>query len=195
MQIIIMQHGCHYDVRWPADRRLEVLYTPRDLHYPDNPWNHWYAGPVDPLNAALANVRGAYIARIDDDDTWEPDHLEKALAYLNDGDFEFVSFTHATHKNISVPCYGLPPRRNQPRGVMIGGTQTWVYRSYLKMFKYNRQCWRNRANRVNDTDLQYRMYRAGVRMGYLNEVHAHVLPRPGETKIGLAAYIGDAHGT
>ena len=120
--------------------------------------------------------------------------MERCIGALESREWEFVSARHDTHEDEAV----LPYRMGDDywRGeTFVGGTQTWVYRSYLKMFKYNRQCWRNRANRVNDTDLQYRMYRAGVRMGYLNEVHAHVLPRPGETKIGLAAYIGDAHGT
>ena len=32
------------------------------------------------------------------------------------------------------------------------------------------------------------MHRAGVRMGFLDRVVAAVLPRPGETTIGLDAY-------
>jgi len=184
MDIHIVQHGCWYSIEWPQDERILVHHIERDVHYPDNPWNRWYAGPVDPLNHALSLATGAYIARIDDDDTWEPDHLEKCLRFMDKfPTMEFVSAGHATHDNDHVDPYLFPGNN------VIGGTQTWVYRSYLKMFKYNRNCWRNASNRVNDTDLQYRMYRAGVRMGYLNEVHAHVLPRPGETEIGLKAYV------
>ena len=75
--------------------------------------------------------------------------------------------------------------------VSIGGVQTWLYRSYLKFFRYNPDCWRKSWNRVNDTDLQDRMFRAGVRMGYLDKVVAKVLPRPGETSVGLKAYLED----
>ena len=32
------------------------------------------------------------------------------------------------------------------------------------------------------------MYRAGVNMGYLDEVTCKIIPRPGETTIGLDAY-------
>jgi hypothetical protein len=58
----------------------------------------------------------------------------------------------------------------------------------LRFFKYNVNCWRKSWNRTNDTDLPIRMYRAGVRMGFLDEVLAYVLPRPGEETIGLDAY-------
>ena len=70
----------------------------------------------------------------------------------------------------------------------IGGTQTWLYRSYLKFFKYNIDCWRKSYNRVNDTDLQDRMFKSGVRMGIVDKVVALVLPRPGEVSVGLEAY-------
>ena len=70
----------------------------------------------------------------------------------------------------------------------IGGTQTWLYRSYLSFFKYNINCWRKSWNRVNDTDLQDRMFYAGVRMGLCDQVVAYVLPRLGEVTVGLEAY-------
>ena len=74
-------------------------------------------------------------------------------------------------------------------GKLIGGTQTWLYRGYLKFMKYNPDCWRKKWNKVNDTDLQERMVNAGVRIGYLDEITAHVRPRPGETEVGLRAYL------
>jgi hypothetical protein len=53
---------------------------------------------------------------------------------------------------------------------------------------YNIECWRKKWNRVWDVDLSLRIYGAGVRMGFLNEVMAFVLPRPGEASVGLEAY-------
>ena len=37
----------------------------------------------------LAN--GEWMARLDDDDTWSTDHIEKLLKFAIDGDYEFVS--------------------------------------------------------------------------------------------------------
>jgi hypothetical protein len=70
----------------------------------------------------------------------------------------------------------------------IGGTQTWLYRAYLKTFRYNINCWRKKWNRVNDTNIQDRFCKAGVRMGYIDKVVCTILPRPGENTIGLDAY-------
>ena len=42
--------------------------------------------------------------------------------------------------------------------------------------------------KVNDIDLSLRKFKAGVRIGFLNEVHAYVIPREGEDTVGLAAY-------
>lgn len=183
LEIIVAAHGCTDGTERRLagyDARLRVIKVPRTQTYPPTAENHWLAGPVVPANAALKACRGEWIARIDDDDTWTPDHLEKLLTLAVHGGYEFVSSAHATHQGPVKP-YDLD-------GVLIGGTQTWLYRSYLKFFRYNPACWRKRWDRVNDTDLQRRMFNAGVRMGYLPEVTAYVLPRPGENVVGLKAY-------
>src|SRR3990172_10316556 len=155
----------------------------RGYRYPPTAENHWLAGPVVAANTALDMVRGKWIARIDDDDVWTPDHLEVLLRFAQQGNYEFVSSSYIAERHgqrIVVDVKDVKPR--------IGGTQTWLYRSYLCFFKYNINCWRKSWNRVNDTDLQNRMYKAGVKMGFLDKVVAYVLPRPGEITVGLEAY-------
>ena len=157
--------------------------TERKYRYPSTAENHWLAGPVVPSNKALELVRGMWIARIDDDDTWTEDHIEVLLRFAQEAGHEFVSAAYVEErhgKQKIVNEAGKIPR--------IGGTQTWLYRSYLRSFRYNINCWRKSWNRVNDTDLKDRFFRAGVRMGFLDKVVAHVLPRPGEDTIGLEAY-------
>lgn len=155
----------------------------RGYRYPPTAENHWLAGPVVPANKGLEMVRGKWVARIDDDDIWTPDHIEVLLRFAQEGNYEFVSAVYIAErhgKRIVVDVKDENPR--------IGGTQTWLYRSYLRFFKYNIDCWRKSWNRVNDTDLQDRVVRAGVRMGFLDQVVAYVLPRPGEVTVGLEAY-------
>jgi hypothetical protein len=128
-------------------------------------------------------AQGKWIARIDDDDIWTSDHIEALLTFAQKGKYEFVSAVYKTERHgqkMIIDAKGDTPR--------IGGTQTWLYRSYLRFFKYNINCWRKSWNRVNDIDLQVRMHQAGVRMGFLNKVVAAVLPRPGEVTVGLEAY-------
>jgi hypothetical protein len=72
----------------------------------------------------------------------------------------------------------------------IGGCQTWLMRKYIAdIFPLREDCWKNKWNKVSDTDVAERMRRAGVRTGYLNYITAIVKPRPGETEIGLKAYL------
>lgn len=166
------------------DPRIRFYNIPkRGYRYPPTAENHWLAGPVVAANTALDMVRGKWIARIDDDDVWTPDHLEVLLQFAQQGNYEFVSSSYIAERHgqrIVVDVKDVKPR--------IGGTQTWLYRSYLCFFKYNINCWRKSWNRVNDTDLQNRMYKAGVKMGFLDKVVAYVLPRPGEITVGLEAY-------
>ena len=79
----------------------------------------------------------------------------------------------------------LPYNDNSPK---IGGVQTWMYRSYLRFMSYNPECWRKKWNRVWDVDLVTRIHYSGARMGFLEEIMAYVLPRPGEKSVGLEAY-------
>lgn len=166
------------------DPRIRFYNIPkRGYRYPPTADNHWLAGPVVAANTALGMVRGKWIARIDDDDIWTEDHLEVLLGLAQNGNYEFVSSSYEAERNgvrAVVDVKGEIPR--------IGGTQTWLYRSYLKFIKYNINCWRKSWNRVNDTDLQERIAKAGVRIGFLEQVTCYVLPRPGESVIGLAAY-------
>lgn len=166
--------------------QIRVIEVERKRTYPPSPENHWFAGPVVPANAALGQCRGQWIARLDDDDAWTPDHLEKLLWFAQDKGHEFVSSAYETdRKRVAHDGHSIP----------IGGTQTWLYRSYLASFRYNPDCWRKSRDRVNDTDLAQRFRNAGVRIGHLNEVTARVLPRPGTNSVGLAAYRNDERGT
>lgn len=184
LEIIIAAHGCTDDtverVGEIKDRRIRVLEVPRKRAYPESPRNHWLAGPVQPLNAALDACGGTWICRCDDDDIWTEDHVQVLLTNAKLGNFEFVSAGHSTDQGPVAPY--------RVGGVSIGGCQTWLYRSYLRAFKYNPDCWRKTWNAVNDTDLQDRFLKAGVRMGYLDRTVAYVLPRPGEKHVGLKAY-------
>ena len=171
----------------------------REYRYPPTAENHWLAGPVVAANTALGLVSGKWIARIDDDDTWDKKHLENSLDFACRNDFEFVSSRVLEEKEgiDKIDCglhaqseyYTRKKSIAQGYNPKIGGTATWLYRSYLRNIKYNINCWRKNWNRVNDTDLSIRLYKAGVKMGFLDELHAFIRPRPGETTTGQEAYL------
>ncbi len=133
-------------------------------------------GPVRATNKATELCSGEWIAHLDDDDSWTPDHIEALLYYALNCNLEFVSGDYIAENN-------------GQREVRSGGCQTWLYKKYVAdIFKYDPNCWKKKWNRVSDLDVYERMERAGVRMGHLDKVVAYVLPRPGEKTIGLEAY-------
>lgn len=185
------------------DPRIRFFNLPkRSYRYPPTAENHWLAGPVVPANEALRLVQGRWIARLDDDDTWDPLHLETSLEFARKGGYEFVSALFVEERDgtrrvvdgfhAASSYYTRRDGESGEGSPKLGPTQTWVYRSYLSLFRYNIDCWRKEWNRVNDIDLSVRMYKAGVRMGFLDRVSAYVLPRPGEQTVGFDAYRRDA---
>lgn len=189
LEIIVIGHGCTDGTNlfvareFLRDKRIRYISIPRNETYPPSVENHWCAGRVVPSNVGLKACRGDWIATNDDDDVWTDDHIESLLGLARGGDYEFVSGAHEANGKKVAP-YDLD-------GVKVGGIQTWIYRSYLKSFKFNPDCWRKGWNKVCDVDLQDRFRRAGVRMGYLDRVVVKISPRPGDNVIGLAAARAD----
>ena len=185
LEIIVIGHGCTDGTNIAvlkqhlSDRRIKFVSIPRTQTYPPTVENHWFVGRVVPSNAGLDSCTGEWIATNDDDDVWTEDHIESLLRFAQTNGYEFVSAA-STNQVGWIPPYDL-------NGVKVGGIGTWLYRSYLKSFKFNPDCWRKTWNAVCDTDLQDRFRKAGVRMGYLNKVVTKILPRPGDNLVGLAA--------
>jgi glycosyltransferase involved in cell wall biosynthesis len=181
------------------DPRLRFYNLPsRKRSYKQTVENHWFVGGATPANKAMELARGKWIARVDDDDTWSPDHVEKLLRLAREGKYEFVSGQYIAERfgeqKIVDGVRALDPYHTRKAAIpgddspKIGGVATWLYRSYLRFMRYNVQCWRKSWNRVWDVDLAVRLHSAGVRMGFLEEVVAYTLPRPGEKTVGLEAY-------
>lgn len=181
------------------DPRIRFYNLPnRNRNYPQTVENHWLVGGTVPANKAMELARGQWLARVDDDDTWSKDHIEVLLRFAQQKQHEFVSGLYVEERfGEQKVVAGVRARDSYYTGgkkdptddsPKIGGVQTWLYRSYLRFMKYNVECWRKSWNRVWDIDLSQRIYKAGVRMGFLDQVVAYVLPRPGEATVGLEAY-------
>jgi glycosyltransferase involved in cell wall biosynthesis len=146
-----------------------------------DPEIRWFMGPVRATNNATELCQGEWIAHLDDDDIWTPDHIERSLDFALKGNYDFVSSSYIRKNN------GKYEIIKDTDG--IGGCQTWFYKTELaKRFPYNPDCWKNKTNRVSDTDVAERIRKSGCRIGFLDEVGAYVLPRPGEEFVGLKAY-------
>jgi glycosyltransferase involved in cell wall biosynthesis len=191
-EIIIVDDGSNDNtfetIKALNNPKINILINSRKSYrYPNKALYHWFAGPVSALNRGLRHCKGEFIARIDDDDMWTKDHVEKLLKFLNETNSEFV-YSHILAKmsnSVKEEVITNVPDR-------LGNTCTWVFRSYLKCFELNIHCWRKRHNRVNDVDVHNRMFQAGVKINYLEEVTAIYMPRPGEEFAGSQAYLHNA---
>jgi glycosyltransferase involved in cell wall biosynthesis len=179
-ELIIIDDGS--DVGYAGDpafwnKRIYFRCLPPRKH-PKSKKADWLLGPTRASNYALKLCSGKWIARNDDDDVWSPDHLEVLLKFAQKGNYEFVygAYEEERHNKKKVIDAKWPP-----------AIQTTLYRNYLKLFKFNKHCWRKEWDRNNDIDLPVRMRNAGVRMGFLNKVVTYVYPRPGEDTIGWEA--------
>jgi glycosyltransferase involved in cell wall biosynthesis len=190
IEVLVVSHGCSDGTPEKVkalslqDSRVRLIEIDRkSLGYPNRAEYHWLVGPVRPWNAGLRAATGNWIARIDDDDEWLPNHLETLLKLAVQKQLDFVSSSYEV----------IDGRGNQifkPEGIpAIGGVQTWVYRAKLKKSYVNINCWRKSWNRNNDTDLQARFARLNIKFGATNLVTVQIRPRPGDTEVGSVAYL------
>lgn len=197
IEYIIVGDGCTDD----TELLVKELHVDKVKFYnlkrkrPEHNYNseeEWFISATYPANFALKKAKGKYIAKIDDDDIWTPDHLEKCLRLAQEENYEFISGAYEFEKGglrfidhgVHANSYLLTNSKNNPK---LGGHSSWFYRSYLKFMKYNPYARFKKWNRVDDADLSCRMVNAGVRMGFLEDITLFVLPRPNESTIGLKA--------
>lgn len=147
----------------------------------EDPETRWFMGPVRATNAATELCQGEWIAHLDDDDIWTPDHIERSLDYALKNNYDFVSSQLIRKKDGIYETIGAEDS--------FGGCQTWLYRtSVAERFPYDPECYKKKTNRVSDIDVAQRIRSSGIRIGFMEAVGAYVLPRPGEITIGLDAY-------
>ena len=185
-ELIIVSHGSTDEtevvVNKINDKKIKFFKISREKRYPESLDNHWACHSVDPTNCGLKQIKGDWIAHIDDDDIWTEDHLEKLLNFAIKNKYEFVSSAHTEvrygKKTIKDYSNYTPP---------IGAHQTWLYTANLAFFERNINCWRATWNRIHDIEVGQRMLKVGLNFGYSKEVTYTAKPRPGENQIGIRA--------
>ena len=85
-----------------GDERVTYFNRPVRGPYPENPEWRWRVAGGPPFNDAVALAKGAWLAPLDDDDAFLPDHVERLLE-------------HARSKRAEL-AYGLI-RQHRPGGV------------------------------------------------------------------------------
>lgn len=166
-----------------ADPRVSFINLSKRTKYPNDPKLRWFISGVGPSNFGIDIAKGKWICYFDDDDIMSPTYLEDLLRFAQSGDYEFVAGLYEEERDGVLNIVGHRSKEHPE----FGGHSTWMYRSYLRFFKYNINSWRKSYNKPQDIDMLLRMLSAGVRMELLNKVVSYIRPRPGATKIGLQA--------
>jgi glycosyltransferase involved in cell wall biosynthesis len=194
IEIVIVGDKCIDDtsekIKEVQDPRIVYYDLPKRGKYPKGIKNRWFVQGSVPRNMGMKIAKGDWFVFISDDDIMLPKHIETLLNCALENKVEFVSASYKTIKNGNEVIVNPQPfGRDQ---IMIGGMQTWLYRSYLKTFKWNVDSWRKRWNKPVDYDLQLRFIDAGVTFTHLFEIVYFNPPVKGTNTTGFeAALIAD----
>lgn len=153
-----------------ADPRVRYEEFPARHEYPDDPHARWMVAGSPGMNRATELATGSWIAPLDEDDSFTPDHVEK-----------LVSLALATRAELA---YGSLMQRNvitgtealiwsDPPAISQFSFQAAIYNAALgSVFSYDTESWL--VEEPGDWNLIRRMNEAGVRMKSTTDVVAIV---------------------
>jgi glycosyltransferase involved in cell wall biosynthesis len=187
IEVIVVGDGCEDE----TEQRLIALKEPR-IHfynfpqrgnYPKKDKHKWMVAGTPAINKALELANGLWIAHLDDDESFYPDHISTLLDHAMRSDYEMVH--SKTLRQIfqdkwyeaGTFDFGMD-RGSIPHSSVF-------FRSYLRLFKFDITAWRFGVG--VDRYIWLRMKSAGVRMGFLNRVTGIASLRPMTTKPGYKA--------
>lgn len=166
LEVLIVGDACD-DVTAQAvtgvqDPRVRFLNLPTRGLYPQERVHRWRVAGAHPMNTALALASGAWIAPCDDDDIFTPTHVEHLLE-------------HAISHRLEL-AWSRAAMREEGRWFLTGpefahgeiSHGSVLYSSGLRFFRHNDNAWK--VNEPGDWNLWRRLYAAGVRIGWLDEL-------------------------
>jgi len=147
-----------------GDPRVRCLQRPRNGPYPEDRRARWQVAGAHPFNEGFAAARGAWIAPIDQDDEWEPDHLEVLLGAARRSRAELVYGVGRVRVGEDGDTYfgRWPPELGD------FGFQTALYHAGLTAFLYDANA--HLLDEPADWNLARRMLEAGVRFEFLERI-------------------------
>jgi hypothetical protein len=163
-----------------GDPRLTFYNLPERGAYPCAKKDLWQVAGSAPKNKGLEMARGAWIAPLDDDDVFTPDHVASLLQFAQVNNLELV------YGKLKIEeATGRWKEKGEVTPQMSIQNSTMLFRSYLKLFRSDINAWR--YNLTGDYQRTIRYRETGVRIGYLDKVVSLMPLRPGQTQMGLSA--------
>jgi glycosyltransferase involved in cell wall biosynthesis len=139
--------------------------------YPDDPATRWMVLGLNARNHALDHATGEWIASLDDDDEWTPDHIEVLLRAALGAEADFAYGRSEYH---------WPDGRQQFAGVWPPGVGAFcdgaqLYRNGMG-YRYDPGC--VERGLPEDGDMWERMRDGGVKFTFLPQLIHHYYPNP-----------------
>jgi len=161
-------------VRSVQDPRIRFLNLPERGRYPSDPELRWMVAGSTPMNHGVEISRGEWIAPLDDDDEFTPDHVEVMLNACLARDLDFAwGIAESEHQDGSWSRQGSWPLR---RGAICHSAV--FYSRRIADIRHDLDAWR--LDDPGDWNLWSRFRRAGAVMGFVDRVVArHYVERRG----------------
>jgi glycosyltransferase involved in cell wall biosynthesis len=148
------------------DPRIKYKNLPRRLYA--NPRERWCCGGARAANAALEDVRGTYIAHLDDDDELLPHHLATLSKMLMSGEYDLVYGRVYFVSGRSWAVYGKPYDKTRLMSENIMAHCSVMYdRAKLGHLRYD-----TNGMEAADWRLWKKIVATGARVGYTQAIVA-----------------------
>ena len=161
LEVIVIGDGCSDDtaerVASLGDPRIKFINLENRSTYPEDRRNMWYVAGSPSMNKATSIATGLWIAPLDDDDEFTPDHIEKLVSIAQSSKRELVYgalIQRRLDSGQEVKIYSDPPALNN------FSFQSAIYPRALSFFQYDQQSWV--VDEPGDWNLCRRMLLSGV---------------------------------
>ena len=182
LEIIIIGDHCTDDtvelMSKVTDPRVRFLNLPKRASRPLNKLRRYRTHGLEAWTLARSLATGLWLAHLDDDDVFTPDHIEKLLQHAQAGNHEMVY--GRSRKEVRPDQWVTQGYATFDKGCVTGGFishSTVLRRRYLTFFNAM-GCLD--VGMSGDAYMWRRMFNAGVRVGFLDDVVTHLPLRPGE---------------
>jgi glycosyltransferase involved in cell wall biosynthesis len=160
-----------------GDERIRFINLPYRQPYPQDARARWHVGGLNAMNGGLRAAKGRWIATLDDDDEFTPEHISTLLAVAQAeraeiayGQLQVVDAD--THEPLDLNISRWPP--------VNGGFNflSSIAHAGLRRFEFDPNCLF--AGEVLDWNLARRLWDAGVRFTHTESIVGtyYLRPRP-----------------